>query len=995
MKLDGPAQSSDQLLHCTLERTVVRIQNPATGQAEVLKLLLRGSLNEAERELEWGQLAGGEGVVRYLNASIDSHTGRPCLRTEFHPGADLEALVARRGAFDAATACLILLPVAESLAVLHSTRTPALPQGLCHGDIKPSNLLRTESTTLMLDFEHAGPIASGRCAGTIGFAAPEAETGARLSPYFDVYGLGATLHWLLTGTTPRQGALAMQDAELQLLVAACTAHSPAARPTASVVARKLHELSLRLSGDPAEPVRNALLAGELSACNELLQEKTIPVGTFEILGSFQTRQQRLLARLRQLPSIWAPLGSENAIAETTKRLRQLESFLRRYPRHSEAISARNAAREHAGRQLHHSLPRLNEYVRNDSFPAARALLLHLEALAHSLLASPGRLRVPCDHDPRMPTLLQRAPLSCLQQEAQRIDAAAADSDRLAAAIEEAENRFAIDEIEAIIEHLATNQGGTSSVVTRRRDRLQRLSFYLTRISRSTGNLKRLQELLPTAELKPVVALIAECATAAALGHHEMNDSVGAMGMRQLQLTFTNLIDEFATLRDRVAPANEGLRIALESLTDEAWQLLADAQQKLQAEPVPIRPLQLLLGRLDTFRLLEALIDRPMRARSQVIDRIESLRLRLEQALAARDRLARGAEQAIAKGHWTTGLFEMERAVTSIDGEDSAESYEANKLKERLTQARKRKLEIEQNQRHNNALESRYIVLQADPKSSGTERLRTLRERRDCLQFLNVHAQQDRGRLYARDLRKLEQRIVEEQALIASASFEEASDIDERLLFAQQTMAQIDAFREEGGPSAADLEAIRALGKLWQERLATTLAAVERRAATVSARARHKRLLRRMVAVAAVTLVGAVALLFGSGEAAAAQESRLAKADLGAVAQNIEIHLASLRKLAAKNESAQSAVDQIARLNQDTDLVTWHQGLVQSLTTPGVAPEFAKQCWRIGIGRAAAFASNAQPKQAQLYDAVLHDRPRLEQFFGSPLDQHALILAKGH
>ena len=145
----------DQLLHCTLERTVVRIHNPATGAVEVLKLLLRGSLNDAEREFEMGRMASGPGSVRYLSASLDPQTGRPCLRTEFHQGADLEALVARRGAFDAATACRMLAPVAETLAELHSTRTAQLPQGLCHGDIKPSNLLRTETSTLLLDFEHS------------------------------------------------------------------------------------------------------------------------------------------------------------------------------------------------------------------------------------------------------------------------------------------------------------------------------------------------------------------------------------------------------------------------------------------------------------------------------------------------------------------------------------------------------------------------------------------------------------------------------------------------------------------------------------------------------------------------------------------------------------------------------------------------------------------------------------------------------------------------
>ena len=42
--------------------------------------------------------------------------------------------------------------------------------------------------------------------------------------------------------------------------------------------------------------------------------------------------------------------------------------------------------------------------------------------------------------------------------------------------------------------------------------------------------------------------------------------------------------------------------ALLHLTEQAWQQLDDAEQRLSIVPVPVRPLQLALGRLDTFRM---------------------------------------------------------------------------------------------------------------------------------------------------------------------------------------------------------------------------------------------------------------------------------------------------------------------------------------------------------------------------------------------------------
>ena len=324
---------------------------------------------------------------------------------------------------------------------------------------------------------------------------------------------------------------------------------------------------------------------------------------------------------------------------------------------------------------------------------------------------------------------------------------------------------------------------------------------------------------------------------------------------------------------------------------------------------------------------------------------------------------------MAKGHWTTGLFEMERAVTSVDGEDSAESHEAAKLRERLAQARKRKEEIEQAQRRNIELETNYAAMLADSQSRSSERLRILRERRDCLQFLAVHSQKDRGELYARDLRAVEQRITEEQAMQAGKSFEASTDLDERLLLARQTLAQIDAFRQEGDPNVAPPEEIRALSELWQQRLTTTLSAVDQRTALALAQTRRRQRWMRAAAMLLVLGVGGTLALVLQPSAVSAQETRLSQIDLGAVEQARGPALTDLRTFAGDNEHANKAIDRLAAVQRGIDFAAWHHGLAQDMCMPALPKGFAAQCWRIGLGLAVAATANDAEARTALRSAV--------------------------
>ncbi len=93
------------------------------------------------------------------------------------------------------------LDLASALAHLHA-------RGIIHGDVCPANVRMSAlgggpSRAVLIDFGLAGPAlpGDGAARGTLGYAAPEALTGAR-SPASDLFGLGATLFEAWSGTPP-------------------------------------------------------------------------------------------------------------------------------------------------------------------------------------------------------------------------------------------------------------------------------------------------------------------------------------------------------------------------------------------------------------------------------------------------------------------------------------------------------------------------------------------------------------------------------------------------------------------------------------------------------------------------------------------------------------------------------------------------------------------------------------------------------------------------
>jgi tRNA A-37 threonylcarbamoyl transferase component Bud32 len=121
---------------------------------------------------------------------------------EYLPGGDLRQMVLRTGGLPADTVHAIATSITDGLAYAHAA-------GVIHRDIKPRNILFTDSGTPRLtDFglarsaTTAGISETDSVAGTPEYTAPETVTSSLWDARSDLYSLGATIFEALTGSPP-------------------------------------------------------------------------------------------------------------------------------------------------------------------------------------------------------------------------------------------------------------------------------------------------------------------------------------------------------------------------------------------------------------------------------------------------------------------------------------------------------------------------------------------------------------------------------------------------------------------------------------------------------------------------------------------------------------------------------------------------------------------------------------------------------------------------
>ena len=143
---------------------------------------------------------------------------------EYLPGGSLDEHVKKYGALDAKTAKNYICQVSEALDYLHNipvSDNPKQPKKMLHLDVKPSNIMINASgQAVLVDFgiskrydENGDETDSGTPLGVSEGYAPleQYEVGGiiNFTPATDIYSLGATFLFLLTGNKPPKASLVL------------------------------------------------------------------------------------------------------------------------------------------------------------------------------------------------------------------------------------------------------------------------------------------------------------------------------------------------------------------------------------------------------------------------------------------------------------------------------------------------------------------------------------------------------------------------------------------------------------------------------------------------------------------------------------------------------------------------------------------------------------------------------------------------------------------
>jgi hypothetical protein len=148
-------------------------------------------------------------VVKFVD--IFAEDKRAYIVLEHVKGTTLRRQVVDEGPMSEKDAVDCALKMCDVLGYLHSQSPPVV-----HRDFTPENLiLQNDGTLKVVDFSVAsrtGPHKSGDCVGKHSYTPPE-QFRSQASPQSDIYALGATLYFLVTGSDPKP--ITMSDPRCQ------------------------------------------------------------------------------------------------------------------------------------------------------------------------------------------------------------------------------------------------------------------------------------------------------------------------------------------------------------------------------------------------------------------------------------------------------------------------------------------------------------------------------------------------------------------------------------------------------------------------------------------------------------------------------------------------------------------------------------------------------------------------------------------------------------
>jgi eukaryotic-like serine/threonine-protein kinase len=269
---------------------VYEAEHVEQGRRVALKMLTQrlSDATDRARFLREGQFAAAVSHphIVYIYGS-EEIAGIPVIAMELLPGGTLKDRVENTGPLAPVDAIDTILQVISGLEAVHAG-------GVLHRDMKPSNCFVDVGGTIKVgDFglsiptlAHTvtQPTTTRAFQGTPEFASPEQLRGERLDVRSDIYAVGATLYYLLTGRAP------FEDRDLMALMSPiATEPPPSLREGRPEIPRALAKVVLQcLAKDPADrPATYHGLAGVLEPLGSSIKT-TAPIGIRFAAGVFDS-----------------------------------------------------------------------------------------------------------------------------------------------------------------------------------------------------------------------------------------------------------------------------------------------------------------------------------------------------------------------------------------------------------------------------------------------------------------------------------------------------------------------------------------------------------------------------------------------------------------------------------------------------------------------------------------------------------------------------------
>jgi hypothetical protein len=243
------------------------------------------------REIEVARSVRSPYIAQLIDFGPDAEV--PWLATELVLGPTLAEVLASHGPLPADSVRVLAAGLAEALGAIHAA-------GIVHRDVKPSNVLLSESGPRLVDFGVARPVrqagltSTGQFVGTSAYASPEQLLGQKVGPLSDMFSLGVLLTETAgpgTGSSQRPSpavdviegrtpALSSLPQDLRTVVRKCLARDPADRPSPAEVPGMLagRPRPDRQSGRPWLP---APVFSSVRRSSESLRAVTHPATAFD------------------------------------------------------------------------------------------------------------------------------------------------------------------------------------------------------------------------------------------------------------------------------------------------------------------------------------------------------------------------------------------------------------------------------------------------------------------------------------------------------------------------------------------------------------------------------------------------------------------------------------------------------------------------------------------------------------------------------------------